>query len=213
MKCPIDEALMIDYLEGICEAELAEEVRRHLERCPVCRQEYDSLSRMRNILADSAGDLTDEPPESFWRENARAVAEATYLQPARLERRWSARFSRTAVTGAIAAAAVLVLAITWLLELEPWQPGPGKKPVLVSQEAQVSPEAALVDSLWLLWREMQEFEMAANALESIYALELEADNGAAAGEFLFSTGSSVYEGLDDLNEEQVQQVVFLAAGY
>ena len=214
MKCPIDEALMIDYLEGCCEAELAGEVRRHLERCPVCRREYDSLSRMHKILAGSAGDLLpEEPPESFWRENAQAVAEATYLQPAGLERRFSARFPRAAVTGAIAAAAVLVLAITWLLELESWQPGPGKEPVLVSQEAQVSTEQAMMDSLWMLWREMQEFEMAANAMESIYDLELEEDNGAHAEEFMFSTGSSVYEGLDDLNEEQLQQVVYLAAGY
>ena len=212
MNCPIDEALMIDYLEGCCEAGLAEEVRLHLEQCPVCRREYDSLSRVRKIFSDSAAQMTDEPPESFWRESAEAVAEATYLQPAKLSRRWSARFPRTGMTGALAAAAGLVLAITWLREFGPLQQGPETGPALVSRQVAVSPEEALVDSLWLLWKEMQDYEMAANAMESIYALEIESDNGDAGEEFMSSSGYSVYEGLQELNQEQLQQVEYLIAG-
>jgi len=212
MKCPIDETLMIDYLEGCCEAGLAGRVRRHLEQCPVCSREYQSLSRLRKVLADSAEQMTDEPPESFWSENVRAVAEATYLQPEKLSRKWSAWFPRKAVSVAIAAAAVLVLAITWLFELGPPRPGPETGPARSGLEVEISTEEALVDSLWLLWKEMQEYEMASNAMESIYALGMETDNGDAGGKFMTAEGYSVYDGLQELNEEQLQQVEYLVAG-
>ena len=54
--------------------------------------------------------------------------------------------------------------------------------------------------------------MASNALESIYALGTETDNGDAGGEFIIPAGYSVYEGLEELDEEQLQQVAYLVAG-
>lgn len=211
MKCPIDKALMIDYLEGCCEAELARQVRLHLEQCPDCNREYNELAAVCKILADTAPEPADQPPESFWAESARSIAEATYLQPEKLERRWSLRFPRPLTAGALAAAAVLVMAVTWLFEFGPPQTGPESGQPLVVHEAEVSPEEALQDSLWLLWQEMQEFEIAANTLESIYTLGAEKDNGAAGAEFL-TTDQSFYEGLEDLSEEQLLQVEIMLAG-
>lgn len=213
MKCPIDETLMIDYLEGCCEPGAAAQVRSHLEQCPACRREYEELAGVRRMMAGPAAGPPDEPPESFWAENARVVAEATYLQPARLERRWALRLPRAAMTGTLAAAAVLLLTLTWLFESGPFSPGPETLPAVVSLEDTPSAGQALQDSLWMLWREMQEFEMAAKALESAYALQLESDSGAAGGELLYPSDYTVYDGLQDLNDEQVDQVIFLAAGY
>ncbi|MFC1537347.1 anti-sigma factor family protein [Gemmatimonadota bacterium] len=211
MKCPIDETLMIDYLESCCEAELAEQVRLHLEQCPDCSREYNELAAVRKMLAGTAPEPADQPPESFWAESARAVAEATYLQPEKLERRWSLRFPRAGMAGALAAAAVLVMALTWLFEFGPPQTGPENGQSLAGREEAVLSEEALQDSLWLLWQEMQEFEMAANTLESIYALGAETDNGTAGVEYL-ATDQSFYDGLQDLNEEQLLQVEFMIAG-
>ena len=211
MKCPIDESLMIDYLEGCCEAETAEQVRLHLEQCPDCSRGYSELAAMKKILADTALEPADQPPESFWEENARAIAEATYLQPAKLERRWSMRFPRAGMAGALAAAAVLVMAVTWLFEFGPLQRRPENGQLSVGQEESVLTEEALQDSLWLLWQEMQEFEMAVNTLESIYTVGAESYNGAAGAEFL-TTDQSFYDGLQDLNEEQLMQVELMLAG-
>ena len=222
MKCPIDEIVMVDYLESCLEPGLAGDVRRHLECCPVCAREYEELVRVRKFLADTTGEHSDEPPESFWTESARAVAEATYLQPAKLERSWAGRFSRPAVYGSLAAAAMLVLAITWLFQPEAFRPGPGKGPALAERGteaseqaalASVSSEQALVDSIQMLWQEMQEYELAAQTLDSYYALELQEDNQTAGEEFPFSTGLSVYDGLRELNEDQLQKVMFLVASY
>jgi anti-sigma factor RsiW len=67
------------YLDGTLDAEVREQVQRHLEHCEICSAILDST---RNILILTADDRVFELPVGYSeRLHARLDAELTSLQP------------------------------------------------------------------------------------------------------------------------------------
>jgi anti-sigma factor RsiW len=107
------------YLLGALDAAEAEEVRRHLERCPDCAAEHDALAPVPGLLSVAGGAeaATAEPlPPAFEERLLDAFATERALQPARrrlarLRRRprlrWMAAGLATATVAAVAVALVL----------------------------------------------------------------------------------------------------------
>jgi anti-sigma factor RsiW len=106
------------YLLGALDAAEAEEVRRHLERCPDCAAEHDALAPVPGLLSVAGGAeaATAEPlPPAFEERLLDAFATERALQPARrlarLRRRprlrWMAAGLITAGVAAVAVALVL----------------------------------------------------------------------------------------------------------
>lgn len=211
MNCPISEIMLIDYLEGELEPELARRVEQHLESCPVCRAEYKSLLEVKQVLAGAKESAVDQPPESFWQENLQAVARATYQQDSSSE---SVRnvlsfpwFSRPRV---LAAAAVVLIALAGVLRLGL---GPiGTQERSSAELAQVTEaNQAYVDSLYQLAETIYEYQIALNAMESIVELGADQEREYTPDGMEVPAYSSVYDGLADLEDNQLQQVVYALA--
>ena len=97
---------MLDLLEGALEhdAAAAARVRAHLDACPACRAEYESLRRTLAVLARRP---RHDEAERDWNGLRRRVHAATATEPKRR------RLRLAPVLAATAAVAVLALALLW----------------------------------------------------------------------------------------------------
>ena len=212
MNCPIDEILLIDYLEGELEPELARQVEQHLESCPSCRAEYESLLKVKQALSKVKESVVDQPPESFWQENLQAVARATYERDSSTGVSGGKvlsfpRFSRPRI---LAAAAVVLLALAGVLRLGLGPLGPPQRPS--AELAQVTEaNQAYIDSLYMLAETIYQYQIALNAMESMVELGADQEGGYLPAGMEVPAHSSVYDGLAELENDQLQQVMYTLA--
>jgi len=212
MNCPIDEILLIDYLEGELEPKMARQVEQHLEACRHCRAEYESLLKVKQALAGVKESVVDQPPESFWQENFQAVARATYERDSSTGVSGGKvlsfpRFSRLRI---LATAAIVLLALAGVLRLGLGPIGPPRGP---SAELVQVTEAnqAYVDSLYMLAETIYQYQIALNAMESMVELGADQENGYVPAGMEVPAYSSVYDGLAELEDNQLQQVMYALA--
>ena len=210
MNCPIDEIMLIDYLEGELEPEMARRVEQHLESCPTCRAEYESLFKVKQVLAGAKESVVDQPPESFWQENLEAVARATYRKDSTFESMGKVLIFRRLKPRILAAAAVFLLALTAALRLGL---GPLGTPERLSTElAQVTEaDQAYVDSLYQLAETIYQYQIALNAMESMVELGSDQEGGYTPAGIEVPAHSSVYDGLAELEDSQLEQVIYALA--
>lgn len=212
MNCPIDEILLIDYLEGELEPKMARQVEQHLDSCPSCRAEYESLLKVKQALSKVKESVVDQPPESFWQENLQAVARATYERDSSTGVSGGKvlsfpRFSRPRI---LAAAAVVLLALAGVLRLGLGPLGPPQRPS--AELAQVTEaNQAYIDSLYMLAETIYQYQIALNAMESMVELGADREGGYLPAGMEVPAHSSVYDGLAELENDQLQQVMYTLA--
>ena len=150
MSCPFDESIILDYLEGELEGESAREIEKHLAGCSHCREKYDSLLRARKVLGTAARELKiDDPGETFWQQNARKIAQATFRKKDTHASTGKVLFLRRSVVPLLAAAAVLLLIFTGQLEWIVRHPLSQEKNGRIQQE-NLTYEMSLEDSLYII---------------------------------------------------------------
>ncbi len=205
MRCPIDEGLMIDYLEGILEEPEREQVRDHIRGCPECAGRLLELNRVRGLFAAPALRQVEMPPEQFWSDNLRAIEAATWRMP----RQWRSHLFRHAAWKVVAAAATVLLVFLGVGRLGVLSPG---SPSLASRQSFVQPVEQ--DSLKVMRRMLTDCTLAAEYLQTVSDVNADTTAGAADKTVMFQAGTSatVYDGLMDLDEEQLDGVMAILAG-
>ena len=210
MNCPIDEILLIDYLEGELEPEAARRVEQHLESCPVCRAEYESLIRVRDAIAGAKESAVAEPGEYFWKENLEAVARATYMKDSSSAPVGKVLIFRRFSPRVIAAAAVVLLAVVgaFRLGLGPLSrtERPATELVQVDEDDQ-----AYTDFLYQFAEAIYKYQIALNAVESMVEIASDQESGSLPDEMEFPAYSSAYDGLAELEDDQLEQVMYSLA--
>jgi hypothetical protein len=210
MNCPIDEIMLIDYLEGELDPETARRVEQHLESCPTCRTEYESLLKVKKVLAGAKESAVDEPGESFWKENLEAVARATYRKDSSSVSMGKVLIFRRFTPRILAAAAVVLLALAGALKLGL---GPlGTREMPSAELAQVSAEdQAYIDSLYRVAETVYQYQIVLNAMESMVELAADQEGGYTPAGMEVPAYSSVYDGLAELEDSQLEQVMYSLA--
>ena len=210
MNCPIDEILLIDYLEGELEPETARRVEQHLESCPACRAEYDSLLRVREALAGAKESAVAEPGESFWKDNLEAVARATYRKDSSSSPMGKVLIFRRFSPRVLAAAAVVLLAFLGALRLGLGPLSRTERPAM--ELAQVTEDdQAYSDSLYQLAEMIYNSQIALNAVESMVEIASDQEGGYVPAGMEFPAYSSAYDGLAELEDDQLEQVIYALA--
>ncbi|MCE5270404.1 zf-HC2 domain-containing protein [bacterium] len=205
MRCPIDEGLMIDYLEGILDETERERVRDHIRSCPGCAERLLELNRVRGLFAAPALRRVEMPPEQFWNENLRAIEAATWRMP----RQWRSRLFRHAAWKMVAAAAAVLLVFLGVGRMGVFSPG---SPSLAGRQSFMLPVEQ--DSMKVMRRMLTDCTLAAEYLQTVSDLNADTTAGSADKTVLFPAGTSatVYDGLMDLDEEQLDGVMAIMAG-
>ncbi len=208
MRCCADDRVMIEYLEGELEGPAAAEIGQHVASCDQCHAALLRLRAVRTAVADRARGL-GPPDESFWQANLESVARATWLksEPAGVVRRGRLR----KLAPMMAVAAVLLLALIGALRTGAFGPDARLPEVTVAGADTVSAEA-LVDSLYRLARLAGQYQLAWRTIESIDEF------GASSDSFPYDeTGmtypvtGNVYDALLEMEDEQVEQVLYVLA--
>ncbi|MFH1070905.1 MAG: zf-HC2 domain-containing protein [Candidatus Glassbacteria bacterium] len=208
MKCPLDEITLIDYLEGELDTKDAASLRRHLEVCAACRDTCREIAGTRRVLAEHCR-TSGQAPEGFWEENLAAVAAATYGKPEG-DVSHSGWRDYTAGLRWLAAAAIVVLALVGSFRLglfEARQPG---QPLQVAQQSGDERVQVLIDSLYLLAETAHRYNMAASTLQSIESLTAAGEETRLQDDLAYPAGR-VYDQLLDLEDDQLQQVLYVLA--
>ena len=210
MNCPIDEIMLIDYLEGELDPETARRVEQHLESCPTCRTEYESLLKVKKVLAGAKESAVDEPGESFWKENLEAVARATYRKDSSSVSMGKVLIFRRFTPRILAAAAVVLLALAGALKLGL---GPlGTREMPSAELAQISADdQAYIDSLYRVAETVYQYQIALNAMESMIELAADQEGAYTTDGMALPAYSSVYDGLAELEDSQLEQVMYSLA--
>jgi hypothetical protein len=210
MNCPIDEIMLIDYLEGELDPETARRVEQHLESCPTCRTEYESLLKVKKVLAGAKESAVDEPGESFWKENLEAVARATYRKDSSSVSMGKVLIFRRFTPRILAAAAVVLLALAGALKLGL---GPlGTREMPSAELAQISADdQAYIDSLYRVAETVYQYQIVLNAMESMVELAADQEGGYTPAGMEVPAYSSVYDGLAELEDSQLEQVMYSLA--
>jgi hypothetical protein len=69
MKCQEAIILISGKLDGELTPEQENELNRHLESCPVCRKEYEELTKLKEVTADMRfTDLPDRYWAGYWND-------------------------------------------------------------------------------------------------------------------------------------------------
>lgn len=114
MTCEDARVLMHALLDDELDLATALEVERHIEGCPECTREFDTIAAMRSRLKDEA--FRFEAPPALSEKIRRAIPAASVQSPTRgagySSRRisWTRRAGLLAVPAAIAAMLVLIVA-------------------------------------------------------------------------------------------------------
>ncbi|KPL04663.1 MAG: hypothetical protein AMK75_00965 [Planctomycetes bacterium SM23_65] len=107
------------YLDGELEAELAREVKAHLDSCERCREELDSLRELTGMLHALP---RERAPEEIEREVVSYIEEDILLRKPR-HRRWVV-VAVKALAGLGVAAAVFLVAFSVYIYFAPYEPTP-----------------------------------------------------------------------------------------
>jgi hypothetical protein len=209
MRCPIDESLMIDYLEGSLNDPLRAEVRSHILNCQSCADTLYQLSRVEGFLAAPGLREVEMPSEEFWRESTRLIDEATWRKP----RTWRKSFEHAAWKVLAAAACLLLVFIGVDRAGFLRNSGSSQDPSLAARQGIVMPVEQ--DSLKVMRRLLTDYTLAAEYLQTVS--DESADSAYSGTEkpvmFPAGAGATVYDGLMDLDEEQLDGVMAIMAGY
>jgi len=117
------------------------------------------------------------------------------------------RFSRPRI---LAAAAVVLLALAGVLRLGLGPLGPPQRPS--AELAQVTEATqAYIDSLYMLAETIYQYQIALNAMESMVELGADREGGYLPAGMEVPAHSSVYDGLAELENDQLQQVMYTLA--
>ncbi len=209
MRCPIDESMMIDYLEGSLNDPLRAQVRSHILNCPSCADTLYQLSRMEGLFASPGMREVEMPSEEFWRENARQIDEATWRKP----RAWRRSFEHAAWKVLAVAALLLLIFIgvdrTGVLR----NSGASQDPSLAARQGIVMPVEQ--DSLKVMRRLLTDYTLAAEYLQTVSDESADSAYGSLEKPVMFPAGggATVYDGLMDLDEEQLDGVMAIMAGF
>ena len=210
MNCPIDEIMLIDYLDGELDPETARRVEQHLESCPTCRAEYESLLKVKEVLTGAKESAVDEPGEPFWKENLEAVARATYRKDSSSVSMGKVLIFRRFTPRILAAAAVVLLALAGALKLGLSPLGTREMPS--AELAQVSADdQAYIDSLYRVAETVYQYQIVLNAMESMVELAADQEGGYTPAGMEVPAYSSVYDELADLEDSQLEQVMYSLA--
>ena len=134
MNCEKIQQELVAYLDGELGKAAADEVRKHLERCPACKLEAERLSAAGGFF-DKLGEI--EPARDFTARVMRRALNAP-AQPATARLRMLRRFAPVA-----AAAAILFVLTLWLVAPSI---GPGLTPV----EEEIVQNLEVLENLELL---------------------------------------------------------------
>lgn len=209
MRCPIDEGLMIDYLEGSLNDPLRAEVRSHILNCPSCADTLYQLSRVEGLLSAPGLREIDMPSDEFWQASARLIDEATWRKP----RAWRRSFEQAAWK-VLAAAALLLLVFIGADQMGVLRnSGPGQTPSLVDRQGIVMPVEQ--DSMKVMRRLLTDYTLAAEYLQTVSDESADSAYGSMEKPVMFpaGAGATVYDGLMDLDEEQLDGVMAIMAGF
>ena len=163
MQCPVDDRLLIEYLEGELEGRAAAELGEHVAACGKCHARLVQLKRMRRSVVETVHEFN--PPENaFWKENLEKVAQATWLKDKSVVKVRRRRFRVMAPV--FAAAAIVVLALISTFNSSEYVPSGQQEPLELAQSDSIS-AAVLMDSLYMLATLAEQYKMTYRTLESI----------------------------------------------
>ena len=209
MNCPVENTLLADFLEGELDPRIVPVLEEHLLGCDTCRKEFEVLRGVRGMLGRAnPGAADSEPPESFWQDNLEAVANLTYRKAIPLRK---SLFLRGLHPGVLAAAAVILLALIGTFRLGLYRDTPAASAPAVAAVQEPPTNTALADSLYRLAETVYRYNQALELYESIAALSDEKNIDAADVELAVPPGNNVYDGLVDLNDRQLEEVVYALA--
>ncbi|MBW7996431.1 MAG: hypothetical protein FVQ81_07685 [Candidatus Glassbacteria bacterium] len=208
MQCPIDDGILIDFLEGELEGAAGREVEQHTGSCIECGRRLERLRAVRTAIRDKVAGF-GPPDEQFWRRNLEAVGLAT----------WQSREPGSGKSGGrlrkllplVAAAAVLLLALVGTFRTGLFD-NSGARQMAAVRSADTISTQALVDSLYLLAEIAHQYQMTYRTLESIE--ELGSDSGGDAYDevgITYPVTGNFYDALLDLEEDKLEQVIYLLA--
>ena len=204
MQCPIDERVLLDFLEEELDGQPAAEVAEHLASCAVCSRELGRLRSMRRAVRDKAASY-QPPDEDFWRRNLEAVGSATW-QKGKPGGVFSLR-KLNRLLPALAAAAVVVLALMGTFRMN----APDAPEMTAYTEVEDSIDAsALVDTLYMLAELARQYEMSYSTMESIEQLGNESGAYDETG-MTYPVTNNVYGALLDMDDDQLDQVLMVLA--
>ena len=208
MNCPIDDITMIDFVEGELEAEEAARVQQHLDQCPACRHSCRAIAGTRQVLAERRRGA-EKPLEQFWQDNLAAIAAATYEKSGAIPLP-SAWRSFTPALRYMAAAAVVVIALVSSFRLGFFERSKQNQAVQVAQQSEDERVQALMDSLYILAEAAHRYNLKVSTLKSIENLS-SADAAQLVRDGYVNSPVSVYDELMDMQEDQLQQVLYVLA--
>ncbi len=208
MRCPVDDRMLIEYLESELEGPAAAEIGEHVASCSECHLRLTQLGAARKAVADRVSAF-GPPDESFWKSNLENVARATWLKGES-----SGPVRRRRLRGLVpmmAIAAVLLLVLLGTFRNGVFGPEAQPEPLVVAQADSISTEA-LVDSIYMLARLAGQYQMAYRAMESIEAIGANTD-GSSYDEtgMTYQVTGNVYEAFLGMEDEQVEQVLYVLA--
>lgn len=208
MQCPVDDRMLMEYLESELEGPAAAEIGEHVASCGECHLRLTQLRAARKAVADRVNAF-GPPDESFWKSNLENVARATWLkgEPSGLVRRRRLR----RLVPMMAVAAVLLLVLLGTFRNGAFGPEAQPRSVAVAAADTISTEA-LVDSIYVLARLAGQYQMAYRAMESIEAIGANTD-GSSYDEtgMTYQVTGNVYEAFLGMEDEQVEQVLYMLA--
>jgi hypothetical protein len=208
MQCPVDERMLIEYCEGELDGPAAAEIGEHVTSCAECQTRLTNLKAVRRGVSDRVSAFSP-PEESFWKENLENVGRATWLkgEPVGLVRRRRLR----QLAPIMAVAAVLVLALIGTFRSDAFRSDHGQQVVTVAAADSVSTEA-LVDSLYMLARLAEQYQMAWRAMESIEEIGSSSEGSDYDQvEMTYPVTGNVYDALLGMEDKQVEQVLYVLA--
>lgn len=209
MKCPVENTLLVDFLEGELDPRMIPVLEEHLLGCEACRKEFEALRGIRKMLDRVKINAPEsEPPESFWQENLEAVADRTYRKTVYFRKIFSLRGLHP---GVLAAAAVILIALAGTFRLGLYRDTPADSAAVVAAKQELPTNAALADSLYRLAETVYRYNQAVELYESIAELSADKKDGTAEVELAVPPGNSVYDSLVDLDDKQLEEVVYALA--